>query len=76
LRFLVGVGATGFMLTRYLVIMEMAGPRYRTLLGVTDDAFFAVSGMLCTMVAYFVREWRTLLLIYTFPGVIFLLLAK
>ena len=70
LRFIVGFGLTGVMLSLYIYGMELVGPKIRTAAG--NMMYFYSSGfqMLFILIAYFLREWRMLLLVITVPAVL------
>lgn len=68
LRFMVGFGLTGVMITHYIYVMELVGPTKRT--AVANMGLFLVSGfqMLFLLIAYFERDWRKLIMIVTLPA--------
>ncbi|XP_042208340.1 organic cation transporter protein-like [Homarus americanus] len=57
----------------YIQGMEACPAKLRTVLGLLSTTPFAITGMLFGMWAYFIRDWRNLQLLCTFP-VAFLLL--
>ncbi|XP_032231209.2 organic cation transporter protein isoform X2 [Nematostella vectensis] len=61
LRFLVGCGVLGVLLPQYTHSLEILGPKLRTYGANMVEVFWITSAMLSLMVAYFIREWRTLL---------------
>ena len=69
LRFMVGFGLTGVMLTHYIYVMELVGPAKRT--AVANMGLFLVSGfqMLFILIAYLERDWRNMIMIVTLPAV-------
>lgn len=70
LRFVVGFSLTGVMLTQYIYVMELIGPTKRTLAGNLEFLFFNGFQPLFVGIAYFVRDWRHLILISTLPAVL------
>lgn len=70
LRFVVGFGLTGVMLSLYIYGMEFVGPEIRTAAGNMTYFYYNGFQMLFVLIAYFVREWRPLLLVATVPAVL------
>ena len=69
LRFIVGLGLTGVMLSHYIFTMELIGPSTRTAAG--NMIYFYYNGfqLLFIFIAYFERDWRILIMIVTLPAV-------
>ncbi|KAK2572583.1 Organic cation/carnitine transporter 4 [Acropora cervicornis] len=63
LRFLSGFGLSGVLLSHYIYSMELVGPSIRTAAG--NISYFLYNGyqILLVLIAYYVRSWRSLLLI-------------
>ncbi|KAK3755611.1 hypothetical protein QZH41_017604, partial [Actinostola sp. cb2023] len=70
LRFVVGYGLTGSMLSLYIYSLELVAPKYRTAAANLVDFFYNGSSLLFTLIAYFVPDWRILMLITTAPAVL------
>ncbi|KAK3736529.1 hypothetical protein QZH41_015145 [Actinostola sp. cb2023] len=70
LRFVVGFGLTGVMLTLFIYGMELVGPKHRTAAGNLTYFYYNVSSLLFTLIAYFIRDWRILLLVTTAPALL------
>ena len=70
LRFTVGFGLTGAMLSHYIYCMEIIGPKHRTAVGNAIYFFYNGFQMLFVLIAYFIRDWRIILLVITVPAVL------
>ncbi|XP_031557354.1 organic cation transporter protein-like [Actinia tenebrosa] len=70
LRFVVGFGLSGAMLALYIYCVELVGPKRRTLVGNITFVYFSGFGIGAVFFAYFIREWRMLLLVLTLPAVL------
>ena len=66
-RLVVGLFKPGTVVGAYVVSGELVGPRYRPLAGTLMWILFAVSLVLTGVKAYFVREWKTLMIICSAP---------
>lgn len=71
-RLIVGATTSGVFLVAYVIGMEMVGPKYRTFAGICCMMFFSVGYMMTAGFAYFFRDWRTLQIALTLPGLAFL----
>jgi len=76
LRFCSGAAITGLFVGHYVYILELVGTSYRTLAGKVQDVFWVLGACLMIMIAYFVRDWRHVLLIASFPAALFYLLWR
>ncbi|KAJ7333877.1 hypothetical protein OS493_015970 [Desmophyllum pertusum] len=74
LRFGTAASVTGFFVCHYVYILELVGPSYRTMGAKVMDFFWVTGAAVMALLAYFIRDWRTLLLVASFPPVLFLLL--
>ncbi|XP_048580784.1 organic cation transporter protein [Nematostella vectensis] len=72
LRFLLGIGLTGVMLTSFVYSLELVGPKRRTLISALTGIFWAGGGLLNLLESYFIRDWRLLLFVYSIPAVLLL----
>lgn len=70
LRFVSGFGLTGVMLSLYIYGLELVGPSIRTAAGNMTYFFYNGYQMLLVLIAYYVRSWRTLVLITTAPAIL------
>ena len=68
LRFMVGFGLTGVMLSLYIYGMELVGPNSRTATGNITYFYYNGFQMLFVLIAYLERDWRNLSLIATVPA--------
>jgi len=76
LRFCSGAAITGLFVGHYVYILELVGTSYRTMAGKVQDVFWVLGACLMIMIAYFVRDWRHVLLIASFPAALFYLLWR
>ena len=74
LRFGTAASVTGFFVCHYVYILELVGPSYRTMGAKVMDFFWVTGAAVMALLAYLIRDWRTLLLVASFPPVLFLLL--
>lgn len=74
LRFATAASLTGFFVVHYVYILELVGPSYRTMSGKGSGFFWAAGSGTCALVAYYIRDWRTLLLVFSCPPGLFLVL--
>lgn len=56
----------------YFTAMEMVGPSKRLVAGVVCQMFFSTGYILTAAFVYYIKDWRTLQLALTLPGVVFL----
>lgn len=68
LRFMVGFGLTGVMLSLYIYGMELVGPNTRTAAGNITYFYYNGFQLLFVLIAYFERDWRNLSLICSVPA--------
>ncbi len=66
-RLVVGIFKPGTVVGAYIVAGELVGPTYRPLAGTIMWILFAVSLVLTGLKAYFVREWKILVMICSAP---------
>ncbi|XP_033625329.1 organic cation transporter protein-like [Asterias rubens] len=76
LRFFLAVSNMGVYIMAFVIGTELVGPEWRTFIGVCAECAFAMGYMLLAVVAYFVRDWRTLQLIGAIPIAAFFLLIR
>ena len=53
-----------------LLVTEICGPTYRTYFGILTQFPFGIGAALLPLVAYFIREWTSLQLAISIPGVL------
>lgn len=70
-RMIVGSTTSGVYLVAYVIAMEMVGPKKRMLAGVIFQSFFTIGFIMTAGFAYFLRDWRTLQISLTLPGIAF-----
>ncbi len=69
-RFLIACGTRGINVTGFVLGMEMMGPTKLTFAGIVIEYFFAIGQLILVLIAFFVRDWRTLswiIIILTLP---------
>ena len=74
LRFGTAACVTGFFVCHYVYILELVGPSYRTMAAKVMDFYWVTGAAVMALLAYFISDWRTLLLVASFPPALFLLL--
>ena len=74
LRFGTSASITGFFVCHYVYILELVGPSYRTMGAKVMDFYWVTGASIMALLAYLIRDWRTLLLVASFPPALFLLL--
>ncbi|XP_016349033.1 solute carrier family 22 member 4 [Sinocyclocheilus anshuiensis] len=75
LFFIVGMGQISNYVSGFVLGMEIFSPSIRDIystLGVC--LFFSIGYMMLPLAAYFLRDWRMLLLVFTIPGIFCMLL--
>lgn len=71
-RLVIGATTSGVFLVAYVIAMEMVGPSKRLVAGVVCQMFFSTGYILTAAFVYYIKDWRTLQLALTLPGVVFL----
>ncbi|KAJ8716707.1 hypothetical protein PYW07_003334 [Mythimna separata] len=69
-RFPIGVTLGGVMLCCYILLIELCGKSFRPYAAGLQEMPFLISYFTLPIIAYFVREWRTLQLVTSVPWVI------
>ena len=59
-RFLIACGTRGINVTGFVLGMEMMAQSKRTFAGIVIEYFFAIGQMILALLAFFIRDWRTL----------------
>ena len=68
-RFVLGVFRPGTIIGAYVVAGELLGPRYRPAAGTALWVLFSASLVLTGVKAYFIREWKMLVIACSAPYV-------
>lgn len=71
LRFLTGVGCSGSYIPTFILATEMVGLKYRTAVGIVEQAFFSMGFCVLCGLAYIIKDWRILMTIVSIPSFIF-----
>ncbi|XP_069126049.1 organic cation transporter protein-like [Argopecten irradians] len=71
MRFLSGSGSN--IASMKIIAIEMVGPSWRALAGISTEIAFCVGEVILCGLAYYIRDWRYLQLAISAPGVILLL---
>ena len=66
----------GIILSSYTLCMEITGISQRTFAGLAVQLFFAVGYVVLAVLAYLIRDWRTLSVITGLTGFLFLFLWR
>lgn len=72
LRFLTAFATGGTMISSFVMVMELVGPKYRTLLGLVYQAPFNIGHLTLVGIAYFLRDWHYIQLAISIPTVLLL----
>lgn len=76
LRFFVGFFLVSFMLSAYVYTIELLAPKRRAMGGQINHVFWSPGYCSTALVAYFLRDWRYLVVVMTVSPVLFLLAYK
>ncbi|XP_078661280.1 organic cation transporter protein-like isoform X1 [Branchiostoma floridae x Branchiostoma belcheri] len=71
-RAIVGASTSAVLLSSFVIGTELVAPSMRTWTGTLIEIFFAIGFMLLALIAYFIRDWRTLQLVISVPNAVFL----
>lgn len=63
LRILLGVFVSGVCLVGYTLLVEVISTSKRSIVGIAIHQFAPIGTVVLAMAAYYIREWRTLLII-------------
>ncbi|XP_059468322.1 organic cation transporter protein-like [Neocloeon triangulifer] len=72
-RLCIGISTSGVYLVAYIIGMEMVSPSKRIYAGVIMNYFFTAGYILTAFAAYFIKDWRTLQITLSLPGLAFFL---
>lgn len=70
LRFLIAFAVSGVFECGFVLVTEICGPTYRTYFGILTQFPFGIGAALLPIIAYFIRQWQTLQLMISVPGVL------
>ena len=76
LRFLTGFFIGGEILSAFVLATELIGPSYRGFAGTMAQCFFTSGLLILPIVAYLVRDWRTLSVLLSLPFCLFILFFR
>lgn len=76
LRFLTGFFVGGEILSAFVLATELIGPSYRGFAGTMAQCFFTCGLLILPIIAYLVRDWRTLTVLLSLPFCVFILLFR
>ena len=65
---LLGAFISGYCVVGYALLLEIVGPSKRTFVGMGVHAFFSTSYCLIALLAYYIRGWRTLVMVSSVSG--------
>lgn len=60
----------GILEIAFAYLLEMVGGDYKTLVGIGANGFWVTGWMILALLAYFIKNWRHLLLITSLPGLL------
>ena len=75
LRFATALSMMGFYVVQYVYILEIVGRDYRTMVGLCAFIFWLPGEDVTVLIAYYIREWRRLLLVLSCPPALFIFLC-
>lgn len=76
LRFGTGASLTGLYVTQFVYDLEIVGPSYRTLVSQSQIFVWVIGDCGVALLAYYIKDWRTLLLVISCPHVLFIFLWR
>ena len=75
-RFIIGLFEAGCFLSMFVLATELVGPDKRALAGTLVWFYFTAALMILGLKAYFVRNWRILLILTSAPWIFVLIFWK
>ena len=76
LRFFTGFCIGGEILSAFVLATELIGPSYRGFAGTMAQCFFTAGLLILPIVAYLIRDWRTLSVVLSLPCSVFILFFR
>ncbi|CAG9768665.1 unnamed protein product [Ceutorhynchus assimilis] len=70
MRFLAALATGGTMVTSFVLIMELIGTEWRTVLGILYQIPFNIGHLLLPLISYFLRDWRYFQAAISLPSLI------
>ena len=67
-RVLSAISGAGFIMSSYVLSVEIVGMSARSISGMLGGALFGLAYSLVAAVAYFIRSWRTLTMVLSVVG--------
>ena len=71
LRLLLGVFCNGFIVAGYTLMLEVISTSKRSIVGVAMHSLNPIGYAMMPLLAYYIREWRTLAMISALFGLVF-----
>lgn len=65
LRVCTAISSAGFIMSSYVLSVEIVGASSRNFAGLLGSAMFGFSYPLLSLMAYFIRRWRVLVCVYS-----------
>ena len=65
-----GVFFSGFIVSGYTLLLEVTGMTKRTFVGIAVHMFSPIGVGVLAVTAYYIREWRSLMMISSLLGII------
>ena len=75
LKFFHGFFTTGYILAQFVLLNELIGPTYRSIIGTLYIAFFAIGILIFSFMAYMFQHWRKLIVASTVFGIPIMILS-
>lgn len=72
LRLLMGAFVSGLIISGYTLLLEVTDSTRRTFIGIAVHMFSPVGFLVLAASAYYIREWRALMMISSVVGIVFL----
>ncbi|XP_063225465.1 organic cation transporter protein-like [Bacillus rossius redtenbacheri] len=70
LRFMVAFATGGSMITSFVLCVEIMGGKWRMITAVLNHLPFCLGHMTLALIAFYVRDWRTLQLVISLPSLL------
>ena len=76
LRFFASAFAVGLFVAHYIFALELFGPTYRTRADKLQNPFWTIGAGLIALLGYLIPDWRTLLILCSFPPLLLFSIYK